>query len=156
MKLDISKNQNLSLKSYKDLTTHLIKVKSKISHLNFEGNEFGDEVCAELCRCFEEIRSVNVLNMSKCNITDYGAQYISELLSEPGIQIRVLLLHWNRIRGKGATQLAKAVKVNNSLQVLDASFNAFGSCPLRKKKVQKRQNKEVERSNSKTPRGLEK
>lgn len=85
MRLDISQNPNLSMKSYKMLTAHLMKVKSKISHLNFEGNEFGDEICSEICKCIIELKTVHVLNMSKCGITDYGANHISELLSEPGI-----------------------------------------------------------------------
>jgi Ran GTPase-activating protein (RanGAP) involved in mRNA processing and transport len=85
MKLDISNNPFLTIKSYKDLTTHLIESKSKISHLNFEGNEFGDEICVELCKCISEIRGVQVLNMSKCGITDHGAQALSELLLEPGL-----------------------------------------------------------------------
>jgi hypothetical protein len=57
-KLDISKNPQLSAKSYKELSTTLIRVKSKITHLNFEGNEFGDEVTSELCNCMIEIKNV--------------------------------------------------------------------------------------------------
>ena len=79
-KLDISKNPQLSAKSYKELTATLIKVKSKISHLNFEGNEFGDDVTTDICKCLIDIKNVQVLNLSKCGITDYGAQAISDLL----------------------------------------------------------------------------
>jgi hypothetical protein len=53
------------------------------------------------------------------------------------------LLHWNKIRGKGATLLAKAIKVNETLQVFDASFNSFGSGPLAKKKGQARREEGV-------------
>ncbi len=75
-----------------------------------------------------------MLNLSKCGITDYGAQSLSELLMEPGMQLRTLLLHWNRIRGKGAIAIARGIKQNNSLLILDASFNAFGSSQLKRKK----------------------
>ena len=68
------------MKSYKELTTTLLRVKSKITHLNFEGNEFGDDITSEICKCIMEIKNVQVLNLSKCGITDYGAQAISELL----------------------------------------------------------------------------
>lgn len=133
-KLDISKNPHLTAKSYKELTSNLLRCKSKITHLSFEGNEIGDEITSDICKCLIELKNVHVLNLSKCGITDYGAQVISEMLSESGMVIRTLLLHWNRIRGKGAVALAKGVKTNNSLLILDASFNAFGSCPLRRKK----------------------
>jgi len=49
--------------------------------------------------------------------------------------VRTLLLHWNRIRGKGAIALAKGIRDNKSLLIMDASFNAFGSCPLKRKKI---------------------
>jgi len=60
------------------------------------------------------------------------------LLSAPDSSLKSLLLHWNKIRGKGATLLAKAIKVNDTLQIFDASFNSFGSGPLAKKKGQAR------------------
>jgi hypothetical protein len=56
-KLDLSKNPNLGYKSYKELTTTLIRIKSKITHLNFEGNEFGDEITSDLCKCLLELKS---------------------------------------------------------------------------------------------------
>ena len=58
---------------------------------------------------------------------------------EPNMSLRTLLLHWNRIRGKGSAALAKGIKHNNSLLILDASFNAFGSCPLKRRKGFKKQ-----------------
>ena len=40
--------------------------------------------------------------------------------------METLLLHWNKIRGKGALALAKAIKYNESIEILDLSFNSFG------------------------------
>jgi Leucine-rich repeat (LRR) protein len=57
-KLDISKNPLLSVKSYKDLCITLLRVKSKLTHLNCEGNNFGDDITAELCKCLGELRGI--------------------------------------------------------------------------------------------------
>jgi len=36
-------------------------------------------------------------------------------------------MHWNQIRAKGSTFMAKALKVNTTLKVLDMSFNSMAS-----------------------------
>ena len=59
------------------------------------------------------------------------------------MNLRTLILHWNKIRGKGAVSLAKGVKHNHSLLILDASFNAFGSCPLKRRKGYKKPNRSI-------------
>jgi Ran GTPase-activating protein (RanGAP) involved in mRNA processing and transport len=41
--------------------------------MSFEGNEFGDDITSELCRCMMELKNAQVLNLSKCGITDIGA-----------------------------------------------------------------------------------
>jgi outer membrane phospholipase A len=50
------------------------------------------------------------------------------------VKIKALLLHWNKIMGRGAQRLAKAIEMNTSLQIFDASFNSFGSSTLNKNK----------------------
>lgn len=78
---------------------------------------------------------MKVLNLSKCSITDIGASQIAQVVASPSLIIKSLLLHWNRIRGRGSCMLAKALRRNQSLQVFDASFNSFGSSSLKVKKV---------------------
>ncbi len=87
----------------------------------------GDEACKEICESVQTIKNVKVLNLSKNNITDVGALYISDLIYNQQSIIVSLLIHWNQIRGKGAIALAKALRKNQSLQIFDASFNSFGS-----------------------------
>jgi hypothetical protein len=48
-------------------------------------------------------------------------------LSQKNKHIVVLFMRWNFITSKGAINLARALGNNESLQILDASFNAFGS-----------------------------
>ena len=102
-----------------------------------------------------EVLWIQVLNLSKCNITDVGALHIAEILDTPGLNLRTLLLHWNLIKGKGSIAIAKVMKRNTTLQILDASFNAFGSGQLRQKKNIPRKGSlsARKRSLSKTPRG---
>lgn len=102
-----------------------------------------------------EVGAIQVLNLSKCNITDVGALQLAEILDTPGLNLRTLLLHWNLIKGKGSIAMAKAMKRNTTLQILDASFNAFGSGQLRPKKnlAKKGSLSARKRSLSKTPRG---
>ena len=42
--------------------------------------------------------------------------------------LTVLFLHWNKIKGKGAIDLANNLMVNECLQIFDSSFNSFGVC----------------------------
>ncbi len=94
-KLDISRNPTLTIKSYSALFKHFKQIRSKLTHLNLENNEIGDEVCKELCDLILEVGAIQVLNLSKCNITDVGAYHIAEILDTPGVNLRTLLLHWN-------------------------------------------------------------
>ena len=42
-------------------------------------------------------------------------------------KMNVLFIRWNNIKAKGAAYLARALADNECLQILDASFNSFGS-----------------------------
>ena len=46
--------------------------------------------------------------------------------------LETLQLHWNKIRAKGAMSLAKSIKTNRTIQILDMSFNSFGSGSIKK------------------------
>jgi hypothetical protein len=41
-KLDLSKNPELTIKSYTFMFRHLLDLKVKMTHMSFDGNEFGD------------------------------------------------------------------------------------------------------------------
>lgn len=49
------------------------------------------------------------------------------------MKLRAILLNWNKIMGKGSIQLAMAIEDNSCLQILDCSFNSFGSGQLKVK-----------------------
>jgi len=127
--IDVSRNPNLTLKSYRVLADTVSKVKA----FNFEGNAMGDEACQVVCDMVIKLSTVTSLNLSKCSITDTGASHLACLISSSNT-LRVLLLHWNKIRSKGACSLAKAMRSTHSLQIFDSSFNAFGSNRVAAKK----------------------
>jgi hypothetical protein len=73
-----------------------------ISHLNFEGQEIGDESCRIICDLVSKIGSVVIINLCKNNITCIGAEYISSLVRRRDLKVRAILLNWNKIMGKGS------------------------------------------------------
>jgi Ran GTPase-activating protein (RanGAP) involved in mRNA processing and transport len=85
------------------------------------------------------MKSLQVMNLAKCQITDAGALHLVYLLLNRYVNLRVLILHWNQIREKGSVALARALRKNNNLQILDVSFNALGTGqPYRKRKYHKK------------------
>jgi hypothetical protein len=70
------------------------------------------------------------LNLANCEITDIGAANVASLLSDLQLGLKTLILHWNKIRGPGSSKIAKALKINNSLRILDVSYNSFGASKL--------------------------
>lgn len=62
-RLDISNNPNLTIKSYKSIGDILQESKKqKLSYLNFEGNQMGDEACKLVCEGIMASGLVKVLN----------------------------------------------------------------------------------------------
>ena len=72
------------------------------------------------------------LNLSKNEITDYGARYLALLLYECH-SLRSLLIHYNRILGRGGAEVARAIRHTNELYVLDISYNSIGGGGTQKK-----------------------
>ena len=94
-KLDISLNPSLTNKSYQSLIAKLIEMKTKLTHLSLDGNEVGDFVCMDICGMIETMATLQVINLSKCNITDIGSLHVSGLIENANLKIRSLILHWN-------------------------------------------------------------
>lgn len=40
--------------------------------------------------------------------------------------LKILFLHWNKIQSRGFIKLFQAIEKNNTLQILDVSFNTVG------------------------------
>lgn len=70
--------------------------------------------------------NLNELSLALNHISDSGSEKIGSLLKQDRNKLRVLNLHWNRIKFKGGLRLAEALDENNSLKVLDLSWNLIG------------------------------
>ena len=125
----------ITSKSYQLLSEIVVKNRMTLSHLNFEGQDMGDDSCHIICELIQKIGSVIIINLSKNNISCIGAEYISQMIRRRDLKLRAILLNWNKIMGKGSIQLASAIEDNSLLQILDCSFNSFGSGQLKVKGV---------------------
>lgn len=104
-----------------------------LAELELAGNAIGDRACAELC---------DALGVSRPALTHLGlagnglgaqdaAGEALGLLAAQLQRLRSLDLHWNRLRGHGATELCRGVYENNctvggQLLRLDLSWNMLG------------------------------
>ncbi len=75
----------------------------------------GDESCRIVCDMVARIGSVVILNLSKCNITCAGAEFIAILMRRRDLKLHAILLNWNKIMGKGSVFLATALEDNSIL-----------------------------------------
>lgn len=66
------------------------------------------------------------LNLACNNITCVGAEKIAQYLGKNPVSLKVLNLHWNKIKYKSGLKLAEALQNNGNLKVLDLSWNALG------------------------------
>ena len=68
-------------------------------------------------------------------MTDAGAKILASFIEKTEL-LETVQLHWNKIRSKGAIDLAKALKGNKTVKVLDLSFNSMGSGSIRRAIIQ--------------------
>ena len=50
------------------------------------------------------------LSLAKNHVTDTGAEKISKFLDFEGCQLKLLNLHWNKIKFKGGLRLAESLE----------------------------------------------
>ena len=89
------------------------------------------------------LKTLKLFNVSKNQVSDAGAKDISNFIDKSEC-LETLQLHWNKIRAKGSMFLAKSIKANRTIKVLDISFNSFGSGAIKKAIVQDDLKKEEE------------
>ena len=74
----------------------------------------------------EKISMLQELSLAQNEISDLGAEKISQFLDASGNSLSVLNLHWNKIKFKGGLRLAEVIENNNKLKILDLSWNLMG------------------------------
>lgn len=98
----------------------------RIEVLNLEDNKLGDEAVFELLNGLQMSKSLRVLNLSKNLLTDRVCGELKNILYR--CSIYELYLHWNRINAKGGIEIFQSLKSNETLKVLDISYNSLGKC----------------------------
>ena len=73
---------------------------------------------------------IKELSLAKNQITDIGAEKIASFLEYSGSALKVLSLHWNKIKYKGGLKIAESLPNNETLKVLDLSWNLIGKWQL--------------------------
>jgi hypothetical protein len=74
----------------------------KLTHINLEGNNMGDVSIGLLCDMINYVATVQVLNVSKNELTCVGAQHLARAIECEDNRIRSIILHWNLIKGPGS------------------------------------------------------
>ena len=74
----------------------------------------------------EKISMLQELSLAQNEISDLGAEKISQFLDASGNSLSVLNLHWNKIKFKGGLRLAEGIQNNTKLKILDLSWNLMG------------------------------
>ena len=118
-KLDVSYNPQI-----KDIDTDYLfhNLKVNLNELNIEGNNVGDQLIIKLCEWNHRIKS---LNFSRNLLTNKSGVAIANNLIQDK-HIIAINLSWNNIQSRGAAAIWDAIAENDTLNILDLSFNPIG------------------------------
>ena len=73
---------------------------------------------------------IKELSLAKNQITDVGAEKIAVFLEFSSTALKTLILHWNGIKYRGGLKIAESLLINETLKVLDLSWNLIGKWQL--------------------------
>eukprot|EP00347_Sterkiella_histriomuscorum_P017331 403349792 len=99
--------------------------------LKLEQTQISDFSLIELISALDQASEQNKHQLQELNlacnlITCVGAERIAQYIGKNPVSLRVLNLHWNKIKVKGGLKIAEALQNNSNLRVLDMSWNALG------------------------------
>ncbi|EAS04473.2 hypothetical protein TTHERM_00616480 (macronuclear) [Tetrahymena thermophila SB210] len=98
----------------------------QLIQLDLENNKIKDLGAKALFKALLQNNSLAKLNLSQNQIGDACSQELKDLL-ENSMTLQELYLKWNNFRQDGGICIAQGIKKNQSLKVLDISFNNLGS-----------------------------
>ena len=107
--LNLSNNPLLTQKFYRKLGDTCGMRTASLKRLNLEGNKIGDDCLNYLVeKCIKTDR-MEFLNVSKCEITDFGARSLAKIIFSCK-SLKTLYAGYNRIMGRGGAEIARAIK----------------------------------------------
>ena len=85
-------------------------VRCLLEELSLENNNIGDSFVLTLTDSLMRSQApIRTLNLSRNNITDAGAVYLSDILST-NYHMKNFKISWNKIKGRGGISIAEALK----------------------------------------------
>ena len=122
--LNLADNR-IGLHGAQKLADVLSEPSCQISTLVLAGNRFGDQATIALAGPLGNAPALTQLDLRDCAI---GCPGVSELADYLAVNdsIQMLDLSWNRIRSKGGIAVAKCLSENQTLTDLDLSWNGIG------------------------------
>ncbi|CAD8122767.1 unnamed protein product [Paramecium sonneborni] len=117
-------NNGIDFKGCEFLARYLQK--SRVKKLSIENNKIGDQGANYLFLALLDNDYLNLLNLSRNNLTDGCSVELSNYLKKSNMLFE-LYLHFNSISSKGGLMIWKALYKNSSVKVFDISYNHTSS-----------------------------
>jgi Ran GTPase-activating protein (RanGAP) involved in mRNA processing and transport len=95
------------------------------THINLNGLRIGPAHCQSISRAMILNKSVMVLDLSVCDMTDEGCEELVHCLVR-NKTLEQLAVNGNFITAAGAKRLAEYIRVTSSLKTLSAACNSMG------------------------------
>lgn len=137
--LNISQNK-IDEKASIALADYLANPLSPLNSLILQNSDIDDSECARFIECLKTNKHLRELDMSSNNIGqmeifqggvmgkkfNIGAKSIAEYIASSDCRLSTLKLGWNSIKMASSLEMAKALKLNQTLLHLDLSYNGLG------------------------------
>jgi len=113
---------------FKELVEKLSSKQFALQTINLSGNSINDEQIELFFSSLAKatLKPLVKLYLSKNLISCRGAKAIKQAFMETPNNIAELYLSWNKIYASGGKAIAKMLASNNSIKVLDLSWNVIG------------------------------
>ncbi|XP_041817849.1 leucine-rich repeat-containing protein 34 [Chelmon rostratus] len=95
--------------------TEGLRLNRSLRYLDLRCNRVARDGMRHLSEVLKQNQTLEIIDLSANRIEDEGAEHLSEAIAWPGCILRELSVSSNNIRMKGLLSLARAMKVNKSL-----------------------------------------
>ncbi|KAM3918894.1 NACHT, LRR and PYD domains-containing protein 12-like [Leptodactylus fuscus] len=121
-KIVLSKN-HLFGPNFRDLMTALSSPDCRIEELLLDQNNLPDTSCTQLASVIRNNQYLKILDLSHNHLSGPHFSDLMAALSSPACRIEKLRLAHNDLPDTSCTQLASVIRNNQSLKILDLSYN---------------------------------
>ena len=132
--IDLSNNR-IGFHSIEHIS-NILKISSDQLNLRIIKFDNAGIMDAQVCMLIDSLRTcdkphmIKELSLAMNQITDIGAEKIAGFLKYSGSALKTLSLHWNKIKYRGGLKIAESLLINETVKVLDLSWNLIGKWEL--------------------------